>query len=142
MTRVMTVQQQRVQFVVAGCTRLDEAGHAIGVAPVHAVEQQAVKMNVEVGRRAKALDQRDGAAVTFVGLELGAVKQMAPDHALHHLQHRRDQPGLRSQQHAQRNRQRQHPLPHRYVRDDVVHQVAGRSVAANDVGRRPAAVDD
>jgi hypothetical protein len=48
---------------------------------------------------------------------------MARDHALHHLQHRPDQLGLRGQQHAQRDRQRQHPLPHRHVRDDVVHQV-------------------
>jgi hypothetical protein len=34
--------QQRVQFVVGGCARLDEAGHAIGVAPVHAVQHQAL----------------------------------------------------------------------------------------------------
>ena len=43
--------------------------------------------------------------------------------ALHHLQHRRDQFRLRGQQHAQRDRQRQHPLPHRHVRDDVVDPV-------------------
>jgi hypothetical protein len=33
--------QQHVQFVVCGCARLDEAGHAIGAAPVHAVQHQA-----------------------------------------------------------------------------------------------------
>jgi hypothetical protein len=39
----------------------------------------------EVGGRAKALDQRDGAAVALVGLELGAGQQMLRNHALHHL---------------------------------------------------------
>jgi hypothetical protein len=45
------------------------------------------------------------------------------NHALHNLQHRRDRLGLRGQQHAQRDRQRQHPLPHRHARSDVVNQV-------------------
>ena len=57
---------------------------------------------VQVGGRAKASDQRDGAAVTFVCLQPGAVQQMARDQALHHLQHWSDQLGLRGQQHAQR----------------------------------------
>lgn len=48
---------------------------------------------------------------------------MARDHALHHLQHRRDQFGLRGQQQTQRYRQRQHPLSHRNTWDDVVHPV-------------------
>ena len=77
--------------------------------------------------RPEARDQRHGAAVALVGLQPGAVQQVAGDHALHHLQHRSDQPGLSGQQQAQRDRQRQHPLPHRHVRDDVVDQV-GRSL--------------
>jgi hypothetical protein len=36
--------------------------------------------------------------VGFVGLESGLPQQMARDHALHHLQHRRDELGLRGQQ--------------------------------------------
>ncbi|MFN7433221.1 MAG: LytR/AlgR family response regulator transcription factor [Betaproteobacteria bacterium] len=88
-------------------------------------------------------NQRDGAAVACVGLEpagppqgriperaargqsseAGSGSQMACERALHHLQHQRDPLGLRGQQHAQRDRQGQHPLPHGYVRDDVVHQV-------------------
>jgi hypothetical protein len=44
------------------------------------------------------------------------------DHALHHLQHRRDQLGLRGQQHAQRNRRRKDPLAHSHVDHGVVHQ--------------------
>ena len=80
-------------------------------------------MNVEVGGGAKALDQRDGAAMAFVGLEPGSGKQVPRDHALHHLQHRGDQLGLGGQQQAQRDRQRQHPLPHRHMRHDVVDEV-------------------
>jgi hypothetical protein len=55
--------------------------------------------------------------------ELGGVQQVARDCALHHLQHRRDELRLRGQQHAQRDRQGQHPLHHRDVRDDVIDQV-------------------
>ena len=56
-------------------------------------------------------------------LQPGAVQQMARDQALRHLQHQRDQFRLRGRQQAQRNRQRQHPLPHRHVRDVVIDQV-------------------
>jgi hypothetical protein len=145
--------QQRMHLVVGGRAHFDELRHAIGTTPVHPVQQQAVKMYVEVGRRAEALDQRDGAAVAFVGLagragpearplarheqspglfvsglglEPGGIQQMTRNHALHHLQHRRDQLGLRGQQHAQRDRQRQHPLPHRHMRDDVVYKMRCR----------------
>jgi hypothetical protein len=61
--------------------------------------------------------------MAVVGLELRAVEQVPSEHALHHLQYRRDQLGLRGQQHAQRDRQRQHPLPYRHVRNHVVDQV-------------------
>jgi hypothetical protein len=60
---------------------------AFGVTPVHAVQHQAVKVNVEIGRRAKALDQRDRAAVGLVGLQPGLIEQEARDGAVHHLQH-------------------------------------------------------
>jgi hypothetical protein len=115
--------KQRVQRVVGGRTRHDEAGRAVGVAAVHAVQHQAVQVDVEVGGGSEALDQRDGAALTFIGLEPGAIQQVARDHTLHHLQHRRDELGLCGQQHAQRDRQRQHPLPHRHMGDDMIHQV-------------------
>ncbi len=58
-----------------------------------------------------------------IGLESGLPEQMARDHAVHHLQHGCHQFGLRRQQHAQRDGQRQHPLAHRHVRDDVVYQM-------------------
>jgi len=45
---------------------------------------------------------------TFTGLRFE--NPFLRDHALHHLQHRRDELVRCSQQHAQRDRQRQHPL--------------------------------
>jgi hypothetical protein len=82
-----------------------------------------VQVDVEVGGGPEALDQRHSAAVTIVGVELGGVEQAARDHTLHHLQRRCDQFGLGSQQHAQQDRQGQHPLPHWQMRDDVIHRV-------------------
>ena len=53
----------------------------------------------------------------------GLIQQEARDGAVYDLQHRRHQLGLRGQQQAQRDGQREHPLAHRHVRDDAVHQV-------------------
>jgi hypothetical protein len=44
-----------------------------------------------------------GAALAFIGLELGSLQPMPRDHALHHLQHRRDQLGVCGQQYTQRD---------------------------------------
>jgi len=95
--------QQSVQLVVSGRNHLDKHRHAIAIAiaPVHPVQHRAVKVDVEVGGRAEALDQREGAALALVGLEPGAVQQVARNHALDHLLHRRDQLGLLSQKEAQ-----------------------------------------
>jgi hypothetical protein len=43
--------------------------------------------------------------VTFAGGRPGIAQQVARDHSLLHPQHRRDQLGLRGQQHAQRDLQ-------------------------------------
>lgn len=97
---------------------------------------QTLKVDVKVGRRAEALDQRHDATVSTVGLEPCAVQQVACDNALYHLQHRRDELGLRGQQQTQRDRQRQHPLPHRDMWDDVVHQVRRGLRHASRAARR------
>ena len=55
---------------------------------VHAVEHQTVKVNVEVRRRAEALNQRDGAGVDFTARQCGFLYQVTRDHALHNLQRR------------------------------------------------------
>ena len=72
--------------------------------------------------RAKALDQRPRRC-RFICLETSLPEQVARDDAVHHLQHGRHQLGLCGQQQAQHDRQRQHPLAHRHVGDDMVHQV-------------------
>jgi hypothetical protein len=48
-------------------------------------------------RRAEALYQRDRATMAFVRREPGLLQQVAREHPLHHLQHRRDELGLRGQ---------------------------------------------
>lgn len=87
-----------MQPVVCGRTGFDEHRQTIGTAPLYAVQHQAMSMHVVVDGGPEALDQRHGAAVPFVGLEPCAVQQLARDHALHHLQVRRDQLRLRGQQ--------------------------------------------
>jgi len=52
----------------------------------------------QVGGRPKALDQRDCTAVGLVGLEPCLIEQVASEHAVHDLQHRREQLRLHSQQ--------------------------------------------
>jgi hypothetical protein len=77
--------QHRLQRFVGWCRYFDELRCTFGTAPVHAVQHQAMQMYVEVGRRPKTPDQRDGAAVGFIGLESSLAEQMARDHAVHHL---------------------------------------------------------
>jgi len=81
-----------------------------------------VTVDVQIGGRSNALDQRDRAAVSLGGLQPGLIEQGARDDAVYDLQHRRHPLGLRGQQQAQRNRQRQYPLAHRHTRDDMVDQ--------------------
>ena len=90
--------QHRLQRFIGWRGYIDEDRGVVGTASVHAVQHQAVQVDVEVGGRAEALDQRDGAAVGFVGLESGLPQQVARDHAVHHLQHGRHQLGLCGQQ--------------------------------------------
>ena len=93
--------QQRLQRFIAGCGYFNEDRITVS-APVHAVEHQAVKVNVEVGGRPlhpqARLDQRDRAAVGLLGLQIGLIEQEMRDGTVHDLQHRRHQLGLCSQQ--------------------------------------------
>ena len=56
---------------------LDEAGRALGVAAVHAVQYQAVQVSVQFGSGAEALDRRDSANVAFVSAEPGSGQQQS-----------------------------------------------------------------
>ena len=95
--------QHRLQRFVGWLGNFDELRLPVNATPVHAVQDQAVKVNVEVGRQAEALNQRDRAAVGFLRLEPSLAEQVARDHTVHHLQHRRHQLGLCGQQQAQRD---------------------------------------
>jgi len=67
----------------------------MGVAAVHPVQHQAVQVDVEIGGRAKALDQRDGTALAFVTLQRRVVQQMPLDHALVRPESPASSPGRR-----------------------------------------------
>ena len=70
-------------------------------------------MDVEIGGRSEALDQRDGAGVGFGALEFGLLDQKVSNDAVDDLQDGREQLGMRSEQQAKRDRKREHPLAHR-----------------------------
>ena len=54
----------------------------------HAVEPQHVKVDIEVERAAKALDQRHRAALRCGPFDARLIRQPARDHAMHDAQHR------------------------------------------------------
>ena len=55
--------QHRLQRFIGWRQYLNEPRRAVDTLSVHAVQHQAVKVDVQVGSRAKALDERDCAAV-------------------------------------------------------------------------------
>jgi hypothetical protein len=65
MRRAMMVCSKCIELGVGRRTRLDETGHAIGAAAVHAVQAQALQVDVQVGGGPEALDLRDSATVAF-----------------------------------------------------------------------------
>ena len=68
--------QQRLQRFIRGCRHFDEDRLTVS-APVHAIEHQAVQVDVQVGGRAEALDRRDRSAVGLIGLQPGLLEQEA-----------------------------------------------------------------
>ena len=90
--------QHRLQCRVGWRGHFCEDRGAVGTRSVHAVQHQAVQVDVEIGRGPEALDQRDRAAVGLVSFESRLTQQVARDHAVHHLQHGRCQLGLGDQQ--------------------------------------------
>jgi hypothetical protein len=56
-----------------------------------------VKVNVQVGGRAKALNQSDRTAVSLLGLEPSLTEQVARDDAVHHVQDKHHEFGWCSQ---------------------------------------------
>jgi len=72
-----------------------------------------VKLNIEVERAAKVLDQHRCPALRAGALDARLIRQPARNHAMHDAQHRADGFGLAGEQEAQWIRKTQDPLPHR-----------------------------
>ena len=138
--------QYRQQRLIGWRGHFDADRFAFRVALVHAVQHQAVQVNVEIGGRSKALDQRAGSAGGLVGFDLGLIEQEARDGPACDLQHRRHQLGLRGRQQTQRDRQpnlaNPYPLAQRHVRDDVVEQMGRRLGHAPGPARLAEAASD
>jgi hypothetical protein len=82
-------------------------------------------MDVEIGGRAKALDEGHRAGVGFGAFESCLFNQKGRYDPVDDLQDRREGLGMCSEQQAQRDRKREHPLPHRHPGDEVIDQVGG-----------------
>ena len=67
--------QHRLQRFVAWRQHFDEFRLAVCAAPIHTVQHQAVKVNIEIGRGPKALNQRDRAAVGLVRLQARLIEK-------------------------------------------------------------------
>ena len=87
------------------------------------VEHQTVQMDVQVSGRAESLYQRDRAGVGCGALQASLLAQKPRDDAVDDAQHRREQLGVYHEQQGPRGRKRQHPLPDRHARDDLIDQV-------------------
>ena len=84
-----------------------------------------MQMNIQIGRGAEALDERDRAGVGSAKFEARPLDQKAGNDAVDRLQQRREQLRLSGEQKAQRDRQREHPLAHRHRRDHAIDQMGG-----------------
>ena len=83
-------------------------------------------MDIEVGGRAKALDEGHRAGVGFGAFESRLFNQKCRYGPVDDLQDRREERGMCSEQQAQRDRKREHPLAHWHPGDGVIDQVGGR----------------
>ena len=101
-----------------------------------------MQMDVQVGGRAKALDESDRARVGCATFQSRLLDQKARDNPVDNRQHRREQFGMGGEEDAQRNGKREHPLPYRHARDDAIDQVRGALSPAPGAARgaKPAAL--
>ena len=77
-------------------------------------------MDVQIGGRSEALDERDGAGVGFGALESGLLDQKCGNDPVDDSQDGREQLGMCSEEPTKRDRKREHPLAHRHPRNDVI----------------------
>jgi hypothetical protein len=79
--------QHSLQRFIGWRRYLDEFRRAVGTRSVHAVQHQAVQVDVQPGGRPEALNERDDAVVGLACLESGLPKQVAREHTVHDLRH-------------------------------------------------------
>jgi len=82
------------ELIAAGCTRLVKDRFAL-VPPIPPVENEAVDVDVKIGRRAKSLNERHRAAVSGTSLAHCLLEQETGDDPVHDMQHRGEQFGMR-----------------------------------------------
>jgi hypothetical protein len=81
-----------------------------------------VEVHVEVQRRTEALYQRHRSGRAGAARKSGLLDQVAGDRPVHHTEHERQRCRIAGQQEPQRMRQREHPLPQRALRQDLIGQ--------------------
>jgi PAS domain S-box-containing protein len=105
--------EQPLQLVRIRCGHGAELGRIGASVYIHAIQEQHVKVHVQIQCRAEALHQRYGADCAGGGCEAGLVEQVPRDAPVHHAEHSRQRIWIGRQQEAQRVERRQHPLPQR-----------------------------
>ena len=75
--------------------------------------------------RAEALDKRERTGARLAVFQPRLLEQKVGDDPVDHLQHGREQLRMCREEDAQRERERQHPLTHGRLRDDVIDQMGG-----------------
>ena len=70
-------------------------------------------------------DEGDRAGVGCCAFQPRLLEQKPRDDAMDDAQHRREQLGMSGEQNAQWNWKRQHPLPDRHARNDLIDQTRG-----------------
>jgi hypothetical protein len=101
----------------------------------YAVQYDHVKVDVQVQRRAEALDQRHRAGVACRTGETRVLQQPARDRAVDRAQYQRQRIRIPRQQIAQRKGQRQHPLSQGSLRQHLIGQQCRRLCHAPSTAR-------
>ena len=89
--------EQVLQLIAGGGARFLEDRFALS-ASINPVEHQTMQMDVQVGGRAKSLDEGDRAGVGCGAFHACLLEQKPRDNAVDDAQHRREQFGLRDQE--------------------------------------------
>ena len=95
---------------------------SIGTIDVHPVEEQQVEMDIQVERGPKPLHQRHRAGAGDLPGEPGLLDPMHSDDSVDDVQYLAHDRQTAGKQKPERERHTQHPLAHRLMRQDYIHQ--------------------